>query len=167
MKRLFLMLALIFTINTVAAQQTIVINSEKVFKSIAAYNQAISELDQLAEQYQTEVNQKFEAIEFLYNEYMKVKGELNQAQRKRYEEAILIQEQQAKEFQESLFGKDGSLMKQRLEKISPIQKRVFGAIEAYAQRIGADVVMDSANNPMLLYTKPSIDHTEAVIKTLK
>ena len=167
MKRLFLMLALIFTISTVAAQQTIVINSEKVFKSIAAYNQAISELDQLAEQYQTEVNQKFEAVEFLYNEYMKVKGELNQAQRKRYEEAILIQEQQAKEFQESLFGKDGSLMKQRLEKISPIQKRVFGAIEAYAQRIGADVVMDSANNPMLLYTKPSIDHTEAVIKTLK
>ena len=167
MKRLFLMLALIFTISTVAAQQTIVINSEKVFKSIAAYNQAISELDQLAEQYQTEVNQKFEAVEFLYNEYMKVKGELNQAQRKRYEEAILIQEQQAKEFQESLFGKDGSLMKQRLEKISPIQKRVFGAIEAYAQRIGADVVMDSANNPMLLYTKPSIDHTDAVIKTLK
>lgn len=31
--------------------------------------------------------------------------------------------------------------------IEPIQKKVFAAIEAYAKQAGADVVLDSANNP--------------------
>ena len=47
-------------------------------------------------------------------------------------------------------------MKKRIEMIEPIQKQVFSAIEAYAKQVGADVVLDSANNPTLLYSNPSV-----------
>ena len=69
--------------------------------------------------------------------------------------------------QESLFGKDGTLMKKRLELIQPIQKKVFDAINAYAQSHGYALVLDSASNPTLLYNAPKLDQTEGVIKSLK
>mgnify|MGYP005835868879 CR=1 FL=1 len=49
----------------------------------------------------------------------------------------------------------------------PIQKKVFAAIEAYAKQAGADVVLDSANNPTLLYTNPSVERTQQLIDMLK
>ena len=58
-------------------------------------------------------------------------------------------------------------MQKRLELIQPIQKRVFAAIEAYAGQAGADLVLDSASNPTLLYNAPKLDQTEGVIKRLE
>ena len=59
MKRLILIAAFILTAGTLAAQNYIIVNSEKVFKSIDAYNTAISDLDKLAKQYQDQVDAKF------------------------------------------------------------------------------------------------------------
>ena len=139
MKRLILIAAFILTAGTLAAQNYIIVNSEKVFKSIDAYNTAISDLDKLAKQYQRQTR----------------------------ENAILNKEKEAQEYQESLFGQEGTLMKKRIEVISPIQKQVFDAIEAYAKQAGADLVLDSANNPTLLYTNPSVERTQQVIDALK
>ena len=83
------------------------------------------------------------------------------------EDTILSKEKDATALQESLFGKDGTLMKKRLELIQPIQKKVFDAINAYAQSHGYDLVLDSASNPTLLYNAPKLDQTEGVIKSLK
>ena len=80
---------------------------------------------------------------------------------------ILAKEKAAQEYQETLCGNDGTLMKKRIEMIEPIQKQVFSAIEAYAKQVGADVVLDSANNPTLLYSNPSVDRTQQVIDVLK
>ena len=54
-----------------------------------------------------------------------------------------------------------------VEMISPIQKQVFAAIEAYAKQVGADLVLDSANNPTLLYNNPSVERTQQVFDALK
>ena len=150
-----------------AAQNYIIVNSEKVFKSIDAYNTALSTLDKLAEQYQDMVDAKFAEVETLYNNYMNQKASLTAATRQTRENDILAKEKAAQEYQETLFGNDGTLMKKRIEMIEPIQKQVFSAIEAYAKQVGADVVLDSANNPTLLYSNPSVDRTQQVIDVLK
>lgn len=149
------------------AQNYIIIDSEKVFKSIGAYNDAIEQLDELAAQYQRQVDAKFEEVETLYNTYMAQKASLSAAMRQSRENAILAREKEANEYQESLFGTEGTLMKKRLELIQPIQKRVFDAIAAYAARVGADMVLDSANNASLLYKSAKADHTQQVIEALK
>ena len=167
MKRLILIAAFVLSAGTLAAQNYIIVNSEKVFKSIDAYNTALSTLDKLAEQYQDLVDAKFAEVETLYNNYMNQKASLTAATRQARENDILAKEKAAQEYQETLFGNDGTLMKKRIEMIEPIQKQVFSAIEAYAKQAGADVVLDSANNPTLLYSNPSVDRTQQVIDVLK
>lgn len=149
------------------AQNYIVVNSEKIFKSIAAYNTAIEELDKLAKNYQEWVDAKFEEVEQLYNNYQQQRASLSESTRQQWETVILEKEQQATKYQEELFGQEGTLMKQRIEKIKPIQEKVFAAIEAYAKQVGAEVVIDSSNNPTLLYNAPSVERTDEVIATLK
>ena len=167
MKRLILIAAFVLSAGTLAAQNYIIVNSEKVFKSIDAYNTALSTLDKLAEQYQDMVDAKFAEVETLYNNYMNQKASLTAATRQTRENDILAKEKAAQEYQETLFGNDGTLMKKRIEMIEPIQKQVFSAIEAYAKQVGADVVLDSTNNPTLLYSNPSVDRTQQVIDVLK
>ena len=167
MKRLILIAAFVLSAGTLAGQNYIIVNSEKVFKSIDAYNTALSTLDKLAEQYQDLVDAKFAEVETLYNNYMNQKASLTAATRQARENDILAKEKAAQEYQETLFGNDGTLMKKRIEMIEPIQKQVFSAIEAYAKQVGADVVLDSANNPTLLYSNPSVDRTQQVIDVLK
>ena len=162
MKRLILIAAFVLSAGTLAAQNYIIVNSEKVFKSIDAYNTALSTLDKLAEQYQDMVDAKFAEVETLYNNYMNQKASLTAATRQTRENDILAKEKAAQEYQKTLFGNDGTL-----EMIEPIQKKVFSAIEAYAKQVGADVVLDSANNPTLLYSNPSVDRTQQVIDVLK
>ena len=167
MKQLIFTVALLLMGIAATAQNTIVVNSEKIFKSIAAYNTAIAELDKLAEQYQQQVDTKFAEVEELYNNYQSQRAQLSAATRQNFEQVILQKEQVATEFQESLFGQEGTLMKKRVELIKPIQERVFKAIEAYAKQVGAEVVIDSSNNPTLLYNTASVERTQQLIDSLK
>lgn len=160
-------MALVLMGAAAMAQNYIVVNSEKIFKSIAAYNTAIEELDKLAKNYQEWVDAKFKEVEQLYNNYQQQRASLSESSRQQWETVILEKEQQATKYQEELFGQEGTLMKQRIEKIKPIQEKVFAAIEAYAKQVGAEVVIDSSNNPTLLYNTPSVERTDEVIATLK
>ena len=92
MKRLILIAVFVLTTGTLAAQNYIIVNSEKVFKSIAAYNTALSTLDKLAEQYQDMVDAKFAEVETLYNNYMNQKASLTAATRQTRENDILAKE---------------------------------------------------------------------------
>ncbi len=168
MKRLILTLALMLGFAVASqAQNYAVVNSEKIFKSIESYNAAITELDKLAHAYQEQVDQKFEEVEKFYNTYMERRNQLNAASQQANEEKILEMEKQATEFQESIFGTDGELMKKRLELIQPIQKMVFDAIENYAKQKGYDMIIDVSQNATMLYYSAKADQTEAIIALLK
>lgn len=167
MKRIFFIVAFAAAACTAAAQNYMVVNSEKVYKSIDAYNKAIAELDKLAETYQTQVDAKFTEIEALYNTYMNQRNSLSAVTREAREKAILEREQEANDYQQPIFGPEGTLMKKRVEMIQPIQKKVFDAIARYASENGFDLVLDATNNPTLLYNAPALDRTEALIKYLK
>ena len=168
MKRLFL-LALLFVAGTgsLSAQNYMVVDSEKVFKSIDDYNTAIDLLNELAKAYQEQVNAKFDEVESLYNDYMEQKNSLSSYSQSVRENLITQKGQGAIEYQESICGKGGALMKRRLELIQPIQKKVFDAIEQYATSNGYDLVLDSAANPTMLYKSEKVDQTDAVIELLK
>lgn len=168
MRRLILLAVIsVMTLGTVSAQRYFVIDSEKVFKSLDEYNAAMTKLDELAKQYQTEVDKKYQSIEMLYNSYMEQKNSLSASTRASIEQRILNEEKQAQSYQESVFGNDGTLMKQRVELIKPIQTKVFAAIEKYAKANGYDLVLDRASNTTLLYVGDAIDHTAQIIEELK
>lgn len=150
-----------------SAQNYMVVNSEKVFKSIEAYNNALESIDALAAEYQQQVDARFADVEHLYNNYMQVRATLSDVARQEREATILDAEANATKYQESLFGSNGELMKKRLELIQPIQAQVFAVIEAISQQNGFDLVIDIASNPTVLYYSSKVDYTEKVIEALK
>ena len=168
MKRVIatLVLALAF-VGSTFAQKYIVVDSEKIFKSIDEYNEALATLDKLAKEYQQTVDAKYKEVESLYNAYVAQKSSLLASTRSQYEQSILAKEKAAAEYQESVFGNDGVLMKKRIELIQPIQNRVFAAIEKYAVEQGCDMVLDKASNATMRYCSPAVTHTEQIIAQLK
>ena len=168
MKRLIIALAaVIISIGAVSAQKYIVVDSEKIFRSIADYNTAMTTLDNLAKDYQAKVDAAYAEVESLYNSYMAQKQNLSQSSRNSKEQEILAKEKAVAQYQESVFGNEGVMMKKRIELIQPIQRRVFGAIEQYAKAGGYDMVLDKASNASMLYHSDSVNHTEKIIELLK
>lgn len=168
MKRLlFAILAVVMTVAVASAQNYMVVDSEKVFKSIEAYNSALEQIDALSESYQKQVDDKFAAVETLYNNYMAQRASLSESVRQSREQYILNAEAEATKYQESLFGTEGELMKRRMELIQPIQKRVFETLESFAKQYGFDLVIDIAANPTVLYYSSKVDYTNKIIEALK
>ena len=168
MKRVILaIVAMILTAGFVSAQNYMVIDSEKVFKSIDSYNKALEKIESLSADYQKKVDAKFQEVETLYNNYMKQRASLSAEMRQQREQSILVKEAEATKYQESLFGTDGELMKKRLELIQPIQKQVFDAIESFSKQYGYDLVIDIAANPTVLYYSEKVNFTDRIIEALK
>ncbi len=167
MRRFFLLVATLATTTFAMAQSVIIVDSEKIFKSLDSYNSALAEVDQLSKDYQAQVDAKFNEVEEMYNYYVTHKAEYSIQVRQSREAQILAMEQSATKLQEQYFSKDGAIMKRRVELIAPIQDMVFSTIEKYAESHGADVVIDESSNPSLLYGASKVNHTQGVIEALK
>lgn len=168
MKKLVLVFAaMVLGLGAAAAQNYMVVDSEKVFKSIDAYNRAIAEVEADAERYQKQVDDAFDQLEQAFNAYQQRKASLSAAQRSAEEQRIVAREEEIKKFQSDTFGEQGTLFDKRVGLIKPIQDRVFEAIERFATERGYDIVIDIASNPTVLYHKPSVNHTDAIIAIVR
>ncbi len=168
MKKTFLILAtLVLSAGAALAQNYMVVDSEKVFKSIDAYNKALSDVDADAQRYQKQIDDAFDQLEQAFNLYQQRKGSMSAADRASEEQRIMTREEEINKFRSDTFGEEGTVMKKRLSLIKPIQDRVFAAIEKYAADNGYDIVLDIASNPTILYYKPSVNRTDAIIKIVK
>ena len=167
MKRLIIAVAaVILAVGAASAQKYMVVDSEKIFRSLSDYNNAMTTLDNLAKDYQTKVDAAYAEIEKLYNSYVAEKQSLSTTAQQSREQLILAKEKSASEYQQAVFGNEGVMMKKRIELIQPIQKRVFAAIENYAKSGGYDLVLDSAANASMLYHSDSVNHTQKIIELL-
>ncbi len=144
-----------------------VVDSEQIFKSIDSYNSALKTVEADAERYQKQVDDAFDQLEQTFNNYQSRKAQMSATERAQTEQRIVDRENEITKFQEEVFGEQGSIIKKRVELIKPIEERVFKAIEDYAAGKGYDVVLDRANNPSILYYKPTADHTDAIIAIVK
>ena len=166
-KIIIALMAVLMTAGIASAQNYMVVYSEKVFKSITEYNDALEQIEKLATQYQKEVDAKFANVEKMYNSYMQQRASLSLSAQQQQEQLILQREAEATEYQESLFGSDGELMKRRISLIQPIQERVFDTIESFSKQYGYDLVIDISANPTILYYSTKVDFTERIIEALK
>lgn len=170
MKKIILLtVTLLFAAAGAFAQNggTMVVNTEKIFKAMPKYNEAITQVETLGEQYQKNVDQAYANIEKMYTSYMAQKSYLNEATRQSREDAIIQREQEVGKYQESIFGPEGELIKKRVELIKPIQDSVFAVINKYARDHNYTIVLDIASNPTVLYYAPTQDKTDDIINLVK
>ena len=69
--------------------------------------------------------------------------------------------------QKDKFGPDGELFQKRQDLVQPIQDKVYGAIEEYANDKGFDFIFDKSGSAGMIFSSPRYDKTEDILDMLK
>jgi outer membrane protein len=149
-----------------SAQRFAYVDSEYILSNIPSYNAAQDQLDKLAEGWQKEVEARYEEVEVLYRNYQNDRVLMSEDMRKRRENEIVTKEAEAAELQRKYFGPEGELFNSQQELITPIQDRVYKAVQEIATEGNYAVIFDTANSPTMLYTNPRNDVSDDVLKKL-
>lgn len=75
-------------------------------------------------------------------------------------------EKDVREKQKVKFGPDGDLFKKRQELVQPIQDKVYGAIESYANENAFDFIFDKGSSAGIIFSNPRYDKTDDILKQL-
>jgi len=148
------------------AQKFAYVDTEAVLNQLPEYQDAQKGIDAIAENWQSEIQQKYEEIESLYKEYQAEQVLLTEDIRQKREESIIAKENDVKKLQKQRFGYKGDLFKKKQELIKPIQDKVYEAVEELAQQKSFDFIIDKSGGASILYANPKFDQTETILKKL-
>ena len=98
----------------------------------------------------------------MYNKYQAEQVLLSDEVRKQREEEIMVAEGAVREMQKKRFGPEGDLFNKRQELVSPIQDKVYSAIEDFASDRGYDLIFDKGGATGLLFVTDEYDKTADV-----
>lgn len=167
MKKIVFILALfISSVSAGYAQRLAYVDSDYILKHIPEYVSAQKHLDDLATNWQEEVDKQYGEIEKLYKAYQNDQVLLNDDMRRRREDEIVNKEKQVKEFQREKFGYEGELYKERIRLVKPIQDRVAQAIQDIANNQGLDIILDKGSEVTFLFANPKLDKSNDIITKL-
>jgi len=153
-------------LGTVSAQKIGYVNTETILNKIPAYKTAQTQLENLSQQYQKEIEAGYQKVEDLYKNYQSDKVLLTDDMKKRREDEIINKEKEVKELQRKYFGQEGTLTQKSEELLKPIQDRVMNAIKDIANDDGYAMIIDIANNPSVVFTAARYDISDKVIGKL-
>jgi outer membrane protein len=167
MKKILITLSLtLITVASAWAQRFAFVDSDYILKHIPEYASSQKQLAALSDQFQKEVDSRFQEIDRLYKAYQADQVLLTGDMKKRRETEIVDKERAAKDFQRSKFGPDGELAQRSSALVKPIQDRVAKAVQAVAEDESLDMIFDKNSEVMMLYANPRYDKSALVITRL-
>ena len=143
------------------------VDSEYILDQMEGYQKAQKQIDDLASQWQKELDQKVIIIEQKSNELKKNELLLPEDTRIEKELEITTLQDELRTYQTKKFGVGGDLFRKRKELIQPIQRKVFKAIQSLAKDNNYAFVLDKSKNSNILYADPKYDKSDAIIRKLK
>lgn len=148
------------------AQKFGYVDSEFILSKMPAYASAQREVDKLSQNWQKDIEAKYQSIEKMYKSYQAEEVLLTEEMKKKRQNEILEKEKEVKEYQKGIFGFEGQLFKKRQEMVKPVQDEVYDAIEKVAKQKQLQIIFDKSSGLVMLYTNPVHDYTEFVIEAL-
>ena len=155
-----------FATSWTQAQNFAYVDTEYILNQIPEYKSAQKKIDEMAEQWQKEVDEAYTAIDKLYKAYKAEEVLLNNQQKQDRQQEIMDKEKEAKELQQKYFGFEGELFKKREQLIKPIQDRVFDAIQRVAKSQDLDFIFDKSGDVVMLFTNARYDKSDEVLEEL-
>ncbi len=166
-KRLFAAFSMVALMTfTASAQRIAIVDINEVLGSFIDYQNAEKEIDKVASEWKQEIAQEYDKIKALYNKYQAEQVLLNEDQKKEREDEIMEAEKTVRQMQKNRFGPEGDLFNKRQELVSPIQDKVYSAIEDFAADRGYDLIFDKGGAAGLLFVTDEYDKTADVKKRL-
>ncbi len=162
----FLTLALCILGLAVSAQKFSYVDTKYILSHIPEYQQAQAEINKLSNQWQKDIENKYETIAKLETALQAEKILLTDEMKQKREAEIQSKREEAMQMQTAKFGVDGELFKKREELIKPIQDQIYEAIQEVASTSALMVVFDKSNHSNMLYTNPKHDISDKVLKKM-
>lgn len=148
------------------AQRYCVIDTKYILESIPDYKDAQKKLDAIAEQWQKEIDTKFQDIDKMYKAYQAEQVMLTDELKQKREDEIVAREKDAKDLQKKRFGYEGDLFKKREELIKPIQDKIYNAVQKLAASRMYDFVLDKSGGVTVIFADPKLDRSEDILRSL-
>ena len=148
------------------AQKFAYIDSDYVLLHMPEYSDAQKELNQMAIDWQVEVETKLQSVERMELSYRAERILLTAEMRAKREGEITTKRQEARALQREKFGVEGELFQRRQELIQPVQDLVFEELKDIASGSGYMVIFDKSNQSNMLYSNPKYDISDRLIKAL-
>ncbi|MCE1201511.1 MAG: OmpH family outer membrane protein [Bacteroidia bacterium] len=139
------------------------VDTEYILNNIPEYKDAQEELNALSQKWEKEVKAIFDKVEEMYKAYQTEAVLLPQDLKRKREEDILKKEKEAKDLQMKYFGPEGDLFKKRNELVSPIQEKIYNAMQEIAETKNYAFVFDKSAGAVLLYANPRLDISDEVL----
>ena len=160
-------LGILFFSSSVFAQRFAYVDTKYILEKLTDYKAAQQKLDEQAETWQKEIDDKNDLLKKMYTKYQAEEFLLSADLKKQREDDIVKAENELKDLQKQRFGFNGDLFKKRQELVQPVQDKVFDAVQKVAQLRQYDFVFDKASSgATMLYTNPQYDISEEVLKKL-
>ncbi len=154
-------------VSSAHAQQKIgYVNTDEILQQIPEYEGVQQQLEIISEGWRQKLDdmqlqidslqEEFEAKEILYSD----EEQVNRRQE------IQKLEKQRREFLNQKFGSKGEYFQKQQELLAPVQRSVYKAVTAVADRQNIDFVFDRAKNTSLLFGQRQWNLNEDVLQEL-
>ena len=166
MRKIGLILAVLFS-TSLLAQRYGVVDTDYILKNLPEYAQAKAQVDQLSTQWAGEVSALQSDLQSLKDALAAEQILLSPEKLEKREAAIVQKAEEVLASQQKYFGPEGMLFEKRTQLVQPIQDKVFGAVQALAQKRKLELVLDKSAQSGVLFVEKEKDYSEEVLNSLK
>lgn len=167
-KLIFIAVMFVSTFSVANAQRFCIVDMEYILSNLKEYTQAQEQIDQLAEQWKTEIDGKFKEVENAYAKFQAEQVIMSEQMKTKKIEEIETLERAAKKLQSDRFGPQGDLFKKRQELIKPVQDKVYEKIELYAKDKSYEAIFDKSSAGIsVLFVEERLDKSDEILALIK
>ena len=169
MKKVFVLIVLLFTIqNSIAqkGQNLAYIDMEYILENVPEYVTAQNNLNSKVEQWKGKLSKLERHIEVLKTDLANEKAILTKDLIEEREEDITIKKEELARLESLYFGPQGDLFNLRRQLVKPIQDLVYNSVQSIAKRKKYDFVLDKSSELVMLYSNKKYDISELVLASI-
>lgn len=160
-------LILIFSCCGIASAQKFgYIDSDFIIKKMPEYKKAETELAEISQKWQKEIEVLKQTIDKLQADYRSEEVLLSEEMKKERQDTIVSKEKLLKQQQKKIFGFEGLIFLKRQELMKPVQDKVFAAVEKVSKAKQLQIMFDKSGDLIMIYTNPVHDYTDFVLDQL-
>ncbi len=166
-KLIFISIIFLFSISAFSQVKIGFVNSEAIIKELPEAQDAQRKLDNLVQEWQSELRKLESEWKQKYDNYDRNKLLMSDQMRAEKERELVELENRIMQYREQKFGQNGELFQKQEEFMRPIHNKIFNALEKIAKDEGYDFVFDKSGDILLLYANEKYDLTKKVLDIIK
>jgi len=166
MKKIALIVTILFTTTQIYAQKIGVVDTNYVLSKLPQYKEAENRLNSQVTQWQTDLQKLQSEYERKRETFENEKVLLVGDQLKLREKEVLDLEAGIRNTIGARFGSNGEVNQLRSNLTKPYQDQIWNAIKTVSTKNNLGIVLDKSNNISVIFLDKKYDYTEAVLALL-